>query len=144
MGALARRPAEKTGGRKPLRGSPQGSRESPEPERGLDRTRDSIVKGEPPQCPGRSAVLGTRLASFLRRAEASRAPAIPLNELPHIDAALVSHSHFDHLDAPSVAALAKQPGGAPVLYAGSGLEKWFANLSAHRELRGDGYFQQPH
>ncbi|MCZ7565829.1 MAG: MBL fold metallo-hydrolase [Burkholderiales bacterium] len=55
-------------------------------------------------------------------------PAIALEDLPHIDAVLVSHSHYDHLDAASVRALAAQPGGAPVFFAGLGLKPWFAAL----------------
>jgi len=53
-------------------------------------------------------------------------PAIPLAELPHIDAVLVSHSHYDHLDAPTVRALAAQPGGPPRYFVGLGLKPWFA------------------
>lgn len=55
-------------------------------------------------------------------------PALAIAELPHIDAVLVSHSHYDHLDAASVQALAAQPGGPPRFYVGLGLESWFASL----------------
>ena len=44
-------------------------------------------------------------------------PGIPLEKLPRIDAALVSHSHYDHLELPSLKRL-----GAPV-HAGLGLGK---------------------
>jgi L-ascorbate metabolism protein UlaG (beta-lactamase superfamily) len=44
-------------------------------------------------------------------------PGIPLEKLPRIDAALVSHSHYDHLDLPSLKRL-----GVPV-HAGLGLGK---------------------
>ena len=40
----------------------------------------------------------------LRRAVS---PGICLTDLPHIDHVLISHSHYDHLDAPSVRALGK-------------------------------------
>lgn len=56
-------------------------------------------------------------------------PATPgLAELPHIDAVLVSHDHYDHLDVASVNALAGQPGGSPRFFAGSGSKAWFAGL----------------
>jgi N-acyl-phosphatidylethanolamine-hydrolysing phospholipase D len=53
-------------------------------------------------------------------------PAIALDELPRIDAVLVSHNHYDHLDLRSVKALAAQRGGPPRYYAGLGLKAWFA------------------
>lgn len=51
--------------------------------------------------------------------ERNVAPGIPIEALPRIDAQLVSHSHYDHLDMPTLAAV-----GAPVL-AGRGLERLF-------------------
>jgi N-acyl-phosphatidylethanolamine-hydrolysing phospholipase D len=56
------------------------------------------------------------------------APAIKLTDLPHIDAVLISHNHYDHLDRPTVTALAAQPGGSPKFYVGLGLAKWFGEL----------------
>jgi L-ascorbate metabolism protein UlaG (beta-lactamase superfamily) len=35
-------------------------------------------------------------------------PPIPIAELPHVDAVLVSHEHFDHLDMATIRALAAQ------------------------------------
>jgi L-ascorbate metabolism protein UlaG (beta-lactamase superfamily) len=46
-------------------------------------------------------------------------PGVPLGALPPIDAVLVSHSHYDHLDLPTIQAVR-----APVV-AGLGLERWF-------------------
>jgi L-ascorbate metabolism protein UlaG (beta-lactamase superfamily) len=52
-------------------------------------------------------------------------PAPPLHELPHIDAVVVSHNHYDHLDLDSVAALAAQAGGSPRFFVPLGLKEWF-------------------
>ncbi len=46
-------------------------------------------------------------------------PGVAIRDLPKIDAVLVSHSHYDHLDLPTLEAV-----GAPVI-AGLGLERWF-------------------
>jgi L-ascorbate metabolism protein UlaG (beta-lactamase superfamily) len=35
-------------------------------------------------------------------------PAIPLSELPSIDAILISHAHFDHLDRPTLARMSRR------------------------------------
>lgn len=56
------------------------------------------------------------------------APVPALAELPHIDAVVISHDHYDHLDAASVAALARQAGGSPRFFAGLGTKAWFADL----------------
>ncbi len=53
-------------------------------------------------------------------------PGIALPELPRVDLVLVSHNHYDHLDAASVAALNRQPGGPPLFVVPLGLASWFA------------------
>jgi L-ascorbate metabolism protein UlaG (beta-lactamase superfamily) len=54
-------------------------------------------------------------------------PPVPaLGELPHIDAVVISHNHYDHLDLDSVAKLAEQPGGSPRFFVPLGLKDWFA------------------
>ncbi len=52
-------------------------------------------------------------------------PAVALHELPRIDAVLVSHNHYDHLDLPSCRALGRQPGGSPLFVVPLGLKRWF-------------------
>lgn len=53
-------------------------------------------------------------------------PGVALKDLPHIDAILLSHSHYDHLSVDSLRALYRQPGGAPMLYAPLGVDLWLA------------------
>ena len=52
-------------------------------------------------------------------------PGIALDQLPHIDLVLLSHNHYDHLDAGSVAALLQQAGGPPSFAVPLGLDFWF-------------------
>ena len=57
---------------------------------------------------------------------------LEVGELPHIDVVLVSHNHYDHLDLPSVRALAAQPGGSPLFLVPLALEAWFADNGMDR------------
>jgi L-ascorbate metabolism protein UlaG (beta-lactamase superfamily) len=52
-------------------------------------------------------------------------PAMRIEELPRIDAVLISHNHYDHLDAASVRALARQRGGPPRFYVPLGVRAFF-------------------
>ncbi|WP_020652103.1 MBL fold metallo-hydrolase [Massilia niastensis] len=51
-------------------------------------------------------------------------PGVPLAGLPHIDAILISHSHYDHLSAQSLRTLYRQAGGPPLLIAPLGVDLW--------------------
>ena len=52
-------------------------------------------------------------------------PGLTLTELPHIDVVVISHNHYDHMDLPSLRALAAQAGGAPQFFIPLGNESWF-------------------
>lgn len=53
-------------------------------------------------------------------------PGIALADLPDIDAVLISHNHYDHLDTSSVDALAKRKQRRPLrFYVPLGLKEWF-------------------
>jgi len=64
-------------------------------------------------------------------------PGIALRDLPHIDAVLISHNHYDHLDDDSVRALNAQAGGAPVFIVPLGLKEWFAKRAIERVVELD-------
>ncbi|WP_020673375.1 MBL fold metallo-hydrolase [Amycolatopsis nigrescens] len=59
-------------------------------------------------------------------------PGVAWQELPRLDAVVISHNHYDHLDTPTVRRLPKD---TPILV-GAGLGRWFRNrgFSSVREL----------
>lgn len=57
---------------------------------------------------------------------------ITLDELPRIDLVMISHNHYDHLDAPTVQRLAAAPGGGPRFLVPLGLKAWFNSLGITR------------
>lgn len=56
-------------------------------------------------------------------------PGVPLDELPPIDAVILSHDHYDHLDRPTIARLVHRFGDAI---------RWFAPLGHAAWLRKEG------
>ena len=68
-----------------------------------------------------------------------RRVALPatLDELPRIDLVLISHSHYDHLDAATVARLQAQPGGPPQFVAPLGVDRWLRAAGVTRVQRFD-------
>jgi L-ascorbate metabolism protein UlaG (beta-lactamase superfamily) len=56
------------------------------------------------------------------------APALAVDELPHIDVVLISHNHYDHLDRDTVLALNRQAGGAPLFLVPLGIAPWMRRI----------------
>ena len=54
-------------------------------------------------------------------------PGLAAADLPRVDAVLISHNHYDHLDAATVKTLAAQPGGPPLFVVPLGVKAWFAD-----------------
>lgn len=59
-------------------------------------------------------------------------PAFSAGEMPRVDFVLISHSHYDHLDLPSV--LAIQQMYAPLFFVPEGLKRWFKRRGLHNTV----------
>ena len=59
-------------------------------------------------------------------------PALSLDQLPPINAVLVSHNHYDHLDKASVSALHAQYGADIQWFVPSGVADWLRKLGVER------------
>ncbi len=71
-----------------------------------------------------------------------QAPGLTLAQLPRIDAVVISHNHYDHLDLLSVRALAALP-DAPIFYVPLGIDDWFkANVPNAKVFKTD--WQEKH
>lgn len=53
-------------------------------------------------------------------------PGLTFEQLPHVDAVVISHNHYDHLDRGTVQRLAAQAGGPPRFFVPLGLKAWMA------------------
>lgn len=59
-------------------------------------------------------------------------PGLALQQLPRVDAVVISHNHYDHLDEGSVVALQQQPGGPPLFIVPLGNRAWIEAKGATR------------
>lgn len=71
-------------------------------------------------------------------------PALALHELPHIDAVVVSHNHYDHLDFITVKHLSRQAAGSPVFFVPLGLKAWFVGRGMTNVVELDWWEQARH
>jgi N-acyl-phosphatidylethanolamine-hydrolysing phospholipase D len=72
------------------------------------------------------------------------APALRLTELPHIDAVVISHNHYDHLDRGTVKRLAAQSGGSAHFFVPLGLKAWFRRAGIHSVTELDWWDEAQH
>ena len=65
-------------------------------------------------------------------------PGLPLDQLPHIDAVVISHDHYDSLDTPSIERLLRRKrGNETTFFVPLGLKSWFEDLGARRVVEMD-------
>jgi N-acyl-phosphatidylethanolamine-hydrolysing phospholipase D len=66
------------------------------------------------------------------------APAISMSDLPVIDMVILSHNHYDSLDANSIDGLVRREGGTETLFlVPAGLRDWFANRGVTQVIEFD-------
>lgn len=68
---------------------------------------------------------------------------VQLADLPRIDVVLISHNHYDHLDARSVHMLNQQPGGAPLFVVPLGVDLWLKDEGITNVQRMDWWDKLP-
>ena len=69
-------------------------------------------------------------------------PALDFGQLPHIDAVMISHNHYDHLDENTVTGLSRQSGGSPRFFVPLGNKPWFEDLGIRDVVEMDWWDRQ--
>jgi L-ascorbate metabolism protein UlaG (beta-lactamase superfamily) len=83
-------------------------------------------------------IFSARASPFVFAGPRRRVPLpADLSELPPPDVVLISHDHYDHLDADTVRRLEAQPGGPPLFVVPLGIDLWLKSAGATRVQRLD-------
>jgi len=74
-----------------------------------------------------------------------RPPALTVNDLPDkLQAVVISHNHYDHLDYPSVKNLHKRYGNALTWFCGLGVGQWFRDCHIENVVELDWWQEWKH
>jgi N-acyl-phosphatidylethanolamine-hydrolysing phospholipase D len=74
-----------------------------------------------------------------------RPPALTVDDLPDkLEAIVISHNHYDHLDYPSVMSLHKRYGNALTWFCGLGVSQWFRDCHIENVVELDWWEEWKH
>jgi N-acyl-phosphatidylethanolamine-hydrolysing phospholipase D len=74
-----------------------------------------------------------------------RPPALTVDDLPDkLEAIVISHNHYDHLDYPSVMSLHKRYGNALTWFCGLGVRQWFRDCHIENVVELDWWEEWKH